>query len=162
LMRGHSSTVGVMPLTISNVRFVPIGYIMTMMRRIKVTAAILAREGKILIAQRKPGEYLAARWEFPGGKLEAGESATDCLVRELREELGIEAEIGELVSVAKHDYPHILIELMVYKARHLSGRARAIDHAAIKWLEPGELAGYEFLEADKPIVQRLISGELKP
>jgi 8-oxo-dGTP diphosphatase len=122
----------------------------------KVTAAIIERNGKILIAKRKKDDPLINKWEFPGGKLEPNETPEECLKRELQEELGVVTEIGEFICSSKYEYSHIAIELLVYRAQYVSGEFKAYDHAEIKWVPPGELDTYDFPEADAPIVEKLM------
>lgn len=95
---------------------------------IKVTAAIIEKNSKILIAQRKVGSNLGGRWEFPGGKLEAGETPEHCLKRELREELGIESNIGPFFCTSEFDYKHMSINLLVYNVDYVSGEIVCNDH----------------------------------
>jgi 8-oxo-dGTP diphosphatase len=123
---------------------------------IKVTAAILDKDGKILIAKRKKDDPLKKKWEFPGGKVEPGETPEECLVRELEEELGIKSKIGRFVCSSQYKYPHISIDLLAYTVEYISGEFRAIDHEEIKWVKPSELNLYDFPEADKPIMEKLL------
>ncbi|MGB0930484.1 MAG: 8-oxo-dGTP diphosphatase MutT [Chitinophagales bacterium] len=125
---------------------------------IQVTAAILQREDKILIAQRKKGDRLEGKWEFPGGKIEDGESPETCLQRELQEELGIEVRIGEFICESEYQYPHIHIRLLAYQTFYLSGETQLNDHAAIKWVTLEEMKSYDFAPADVPIVKVLKEG----
>ena len=120
-----------------------------------VTAAVIEKEGRILIARRKKGWRHAGKWEFPGGKIEPGETPEECLRRELREELAIEAEIGEFVCSSTYAYSHATIQLLVYRASHVSGEFTLHDHQEMRWVLPDELLQYEFPEADKPVVDRL-------
>ena len=122
----------------------------------KVSAAIIEQKGKILIARRKKSSYLGNKWEFPGGKLEPGETPEECLKRELSEELGIEAEIGEFICSSKHSYRHVTIELSAYKVSHFAGEISLISHDEIKWIFPSELKDYEFPEANAPILRKLM------
>lgn len=122
----------------------------------RVTAAVLEKDGKILLAQRKRGDALAGKWEFPGGKLEPGETPEACLRRELREEFGVETEIGAFVCSSEFEYKHARIELLVYRARHVAGEFRLNDHDAIAWVKPGELSGYDLASADIPVVKVLL------
>jgi 8-oxo-dGTP diphosphatase len=123
----------------------------------QVTAAVIEKDGRILIARRKAGA-LAGKWEFPGGKLEPGETPEACLRRELREEFEIDAEIGEFVCSSKFEYKHLPMELLVYRARHLAGEFRLNDHSAIAWVTRAGLTGYDFSSADIPVV-KLLSAE---
>ncbi len=106
-------------------------------RRITVTAAVLEKDGRILIARRKRGDRLADKWEFPGGKIEEGETPEACLRRELQEELGIDVSVGGFVGRSCHRYPHGEIELLAYRVTHLSGDFQLHDHEEIRWVSPG-------------------------
>ena len=121
----------------------------------KVTAAVIERDGKILIARRKAGDSQAGKWEFPGGKLEPGETPEACLKRELQEELGIETEVGEFFCSSRFVYPHIAVELIVYRTSYVSGEVALHDHDRVKWVSPMALNEIEFSEADRPVVRRL-------
>ncbi len=124
---------------------------------IRVTAAVLERAGRILIAKRPEGDRLAGLWEFPGGKIEEGESPRDCLARELHEEFEITAEIGEFLVAHVHRYPHVEIELLSYRATHVAGVFELRDHDEVRWVLPEELSEYPFAPADLPTVERLQS-----
>jgi 8-oxo-dGTP diphosphatase len=122
-----------------------------------VTAAIIERDGHILIAKRKQGKQHVGSWEFPGGTLEEGETPEQCLKRELKEELDIIADIGDLFCSSEYTYtPEFTIRLLAYRATVVSGFFNLNDHEEIRWLKPADLADYEFPEADRPIVERLI------
>ena len=123
---------------------------------IRVTAAIIEKEGKILIAKRKVGDDLfAGLWEFPGGKIEEGETPKECMARELKEELDIEVEVGELITSNLHKYPHGEFELLAYKVKHISGEITLNDHDEIKWVTVDEMSHFEFPPADIPIITNL-------
>ena len=122
----------------------------------QVTAAVLVKDGKILIAQRKLGDALAGKWEFPGGKLEPGETPEVCLCRELREEFGVDTKIGAFICSSKFEYKHLPIELLAYRAEHLSGEFKLNDHDRIEWVSPSELPNYDFCSADLPVVELLL------
>ena len=123
---------------------------------VRVTAAILEKDGKILIAKRKTGDDLfAGLWEFPGGKVEKGETPKKCMARELREELDIEVEVGELVTSNKHKYPHGIFELLAYRVKHISGEMVLNDHEEMKWVTADEMPRFEFPPADLPIIKYL-------
>ena len=121
----------------------------------RVTAAVIEKDGKILIARRKPGDSQAGKWEFPGGKLEPGETPEDCLTRELREELGIETEVGEFLCSSKFVYRHMAVELLAYKAVYVSGEITLHEHDQAEWVSPEALSEFDFCEADKPVVRKL-------
>lgn len=128
----------------------------------RVAAAIIEKNGRILIAQRKLGSSLGGRWEFPGGKLESEETPEQCLKRELKEELGIEAIIGSFFCASKFEYKHMSIELLVYKAAHVSGEIVEYDHESVKWVLRDELINYDFVDADGPVVDKLIHSQVSP
>ena len=106
-----------------------------------VTCAIIESIGKILIARRAQDQKLAGKWEFPGGKVEDGESPEECLKRELEEEFGIQTEVGEFICSNKHHYDHISIELMAYRVKYISGEFTLTDHDTIEWVNPGRPIG---------------------
>lgn len=122
----------------------------------QVTAAVLEKDGKILLAQRRRGDALAGKWEFPGGKLEPGETPEQCLKRELREEFGIEARIGRFVCASRFEYKHFQVELLVYRAEHVSGEFRLNEHDAIAWTDAAGLAAYDLASADIPVAELLL------
>lgn len=121
----------------------------------RVTAAVIERDGKILIARRKAGDRFGGLWEFPGGKIEAGESPKQCLRRELREELGVEAEVEEFLAASRYDYGDFEVELLAFRVALLGEVFRLNDHDEIRWVRPEDLRHYAFPEADAPIVRRL-------
>jgi 8-oxo-dGTP diphosphatase len=122
---------------------------------IKVTAAIIEKGGYILIGRRKAGPF-ADMWEFPGGKVEAAETPEECLKRELREELDVEAAIGDFFLSSKHAYSHAAIELLAYKAKIIGGELCLHDHKEIRWVPAADLHSYAFPAADRPIIEKLI------
>ena len=125
---------------------------------IRVTAAILEKDRKILIAKRKTGDDLfSGLWEFPGGKVEKGETPKKCMARELREELDIEVEVVELITSNKHKYPKGIFELLAYKVKHIRGKIVLNDHDEIKWVTFDEMSSFEFPPADIPIIEHLQS-----
>lgn len=122
----------------------------------KVTAGIIEKDGKILIAKRKTGKCIGAKWEFPGGKLEDGETLEQCLKRELKEELNFEVEIGEFIESSNFFCSDRPIELIAYKVKYLSGNLELCDHEEVKWVLPSELNDYEFTIPDVPIVKKVV------
>ena len=122
---------------------------------VTITAAVIEKNGRILIAKRKAGMRLGGLWEFPGGKMEPGENPRECLRRELQEELGIEAEIGDLLVSHIHEYPHGTILLLSYRARHLNGDFDLRDHDEVAWVEPNEFGRFDIAPADLPTIQYL-------
>jgi len=127
----------------------------------RVTAAVIERDGRILIARRKAGDCFGGLWEFPGGKVEAGESPEECLRRELREELGVEAEVKEFLAASRYDYGDFVVELLAFRAVLVTEDLRLVDHDEIRWVLPENLKHYPFPEADAPIV-RLLAEQARP
>lgn len=121
---------------------------------IRVTAAIIEKDGQFLIARKRVGA-LAGMWEFPGGKIEPGESPEECLQREIREEFGIEITVGSHLATSRYTYPHIAIELIGYHTTYQSGEIILTDHDRIAWVTPAEMKNYTFAPADLPIVSAL-------
>lgn len=124
---------------------------------IEVAAGLVFRGGKLLITQRKPGAHLGSLWEFPGGKREADETFEQCLIRELAEELGIEAEIGSLVESLTHHYPERSVHLKFFLCRWTRHEPRPIDCEALAWITREELDWYEFPAADVRLLAKLRS-----
>jgi 8-oxo-dGTP diphosphatase len=122
--------------------------------RLVVGAAIYDATGRLLAAQRTRPEVYAGLWEFPGGKVEPGETPEAALVRECREELGVELEVEALVGEV--DIP--IGRLRVFRARLISGDPTPGEHSALRWLEPHELDDVPWIDADRPLVDRLRSG----
>jgi 8-oxo-dGTP diphosphatase len=124
-----------------------------------VAAAVMVEAGRVLLSQRKAGTHLAGAWEFPGGKVEPGEDPRAALRRELREELGIEAVVGEIVEVTFHRYEDAgkAVLLLFYEASREPGSAepRAVDVAAVRWAGKGELRDEEFPPADVAVLGKL-------
>jgi len=117
-----------------------------------VAGLVFDDRGRVLIAQRPAGKALAGRWEFPGGKVDAGESAAAALMRELLEETGIRAGAAERVMLYAASYPDRVIWLDVWKVRDWSGEPQGLDGQALAWVLPSQLHQHDILEADAPIV----------
>ena len=124
---------------------------------IEVSAGLVFRGGKLLITQRHADTHLGGLWEFPGGKREGEESFEQCLVRELREELGIEVEVGELLESLTHSYPEKTVVLKFFRCRWKQNEPRALDCLDLKWVTAPELRDYEFPAADARLLQMLRS-----
>lgn len=122
---------------------------------IEVAAGLVFRDGKLLIARRRPDVHLGNFWEFPGGKREAGETFEQCLRRELAEELGIEAEVGKIVETLTHEYPERTVELKFFLCRWTRHEAQTIDCAEIAWINREEISKYEFPAADARLLEKL-------
>lgn len=124
-------------------------------RRINVVGAVLLRDGLILAARRGDHMSLAGMWEFPGGKIEAGETPQEALRRELEEELLCRAEIGEHVETTEHEYDFGVVILTTFFCSLIGGEPQLTEHAEIKWLPASELGELEWAPADIPAVDRL-------
>ena len=124
---------------------------------IEVAAAVLLREGRLLITQRPPHSHLAGMWEFPGGKRKPGESLRQCLVRELREELDIRVVVGELFETIEYDYPDQSVCLNFFKCRYAGGDIQALGCQRFAWVTPDELDSYRFPPANEPLMKKLRS-----
>lgn len=111
--------------------------------------------GRILVCLRPEGKSLAGLWEFPGGKVEVGESGEVALKRELLEELGCVVEVGEALSAVEHDYGDFRIRLRPFRCLLESGEVRALEHADVRWLERSELGSVDFAGADLPILREI-------
>lgn len=120
---------------------------------IDVTAAVIRRDGKYLIAKREKNDTFGGLWEFPGGKIESGESPEECLKRELKEELDIEVNVLGLLERHVHDYGHVVIDLMTYWVEYLSGDFVLNVHDEIAWVTVLEIDQYKFVPADYSIVE---------
>jgi 8-oxo-dGTP diphosphatase len=122
-----------------------------------VAAAIVIERGRVLLTQRKRGTHLEGAWELPGGKVEPGEDPRDALARELREEIGVDAEVGDIVEVTFHRYPAKAVLLLFYRAARLAGSAepRALDVADVRWAEIGELRDELFPPADVAVLAKV-------
>jgi 8-oxo-dGTP diphosphatase len=122
-----------------------------------VVAAVLVESGRVLLSQRKPGTHLAGSWELPGGKVEPDEDPKDALVRELREELGVEAVVGDIVEVTFHRYPKKNVLLLFYEATRAPGSAepRALDVADVRWASADELRDELFPPADVDVLREI-------
>jgi 8-oxo-dGTP diphosphatase len=124
---------------------------------IEVSAALIFRDGKLLIAQRHAKADLGGLWEFPGGKREAGETFEECLVREIREELGVEISVGGLFEEIIHNYPEKSVHLKFFICKLLSSEPQPLDCAAVRWVTKAELADFQFPTADAQLLEKLKS-----
>lgn len=122
-----------------------------------VAAAVILEGGRVLLSQRKRGTHLAGAWELPGGKVERDEDPKGALARELREELGIDAEVGDILEVTFHRYPEKSVLLLFYEARRRAGspEPRALDVADVKWASPAELHDPDFPPADTAVLAKV-------
>ena len=128
---------------------------------IRVVAAILVREDQILICQRTRHQSKPLKWEFPGGKIEFGEQPRDALRRELEEELGIQADVGDEVERITHTYEDGgIVELRFFVVRSFEGELDNRIFRDIQWVDCTRLPEFDFLEADAPLVRELAAGKL--
>ena len=126
---------------------------------IQVAAALIFDNGKLLITQRRPDDHLPNLWEFPGGKVEAGETFAACLVREIREELDIEISVHEQIEDLTHSYPEKTVRLCFFNCRLISGEPKAIHVQDLRWVTREELRHYEFPAADAKLIDRLATAD---
>jgi len=130
-----------------------------MMKR--VVAALIVKDGKILVCQRTKHQTMPLKWEFPGGKIEEGEQARDALRRELEEELGIDATIGDEVSRIRHEYRSgNSVELRFFAVHDFRGKLENRIFRDMQWAERKDLPSFDFLEADLKLVADLAAGKL--
>ena len=127
----------------------------------RVVAGLIVRDGKLLVCQRTRHQTMPLKWEFPGGKIEEGEQPRDALRRELEEELGIHAVIGDEVKRIQHEYPNGgMVELRFFVVREYQGELENRIFKDIQWTVAKDLPGFDFLEADLTLVEELAAGKL--
>jgi 8-oxo-dGTP diphosphatase len=131
-----------------------------MMPMKRVVAALIFKNGEVLVCQRTRHQTMPLKWEFPGGKIEDGEQPRDALRRELEEELGIDARIGDEVARIRHDYRNgSAVELRFFVVREYQGELENKIFRDMRWAKRSELPAYDFLEADRELVQDLAKGK---
>jgi len=127
----------------------------------RVVAGLIVKDGKLLVCQRTRHQTMPLKWEFPGGKIEEGEQPRDALRRELEEELGILAKVGDEVKRIQHEYPNGgMVELRFFVVRAYEREIENRIFKDMQWAEPKELPKYDFLEADLTLVRELAAGKL--
>lgn len=129
---------------------------MNEMKHIEVVAAVILRDGKIFATQRGYGEW-KDWWEFPGGKIESGETPEEALKREIREELATEIEVGKLLTTVKYDYPKFHLTMHCYLCVIISDQLSLLEHEDARWLVMDELDSVKWLPADKDVIEKLIA-----
>ncbi len=121
-----------------------------------VTAAVIKKENRILICRRARDDDYALKWEFPGGKLEKGETPEQCIVREITEELGLDIRVNGILAVTKHNDGEQDVHFTFYEADIIGGDMKLYVHETAVWAPLDTLAGYDFMKADRPIVDLLL------
>lgn len=130
-----------------------------MAKQINVVGAVILKDGQVLCAQRGQGSTLGGKWEFPGGKVETGETPREALEREIAEELHCQVDVGAEVTTTAHEYDFGIVNLTTFYCELVTGKPRLTEHADVVWLEPARLDSLEWAPADIPAVN-LIKGAL--
>lgn len=129
------------------------------MKRVEVVAAVIMKEGRVFATQRGYGEFKDG-WEFPGGKVEAGESPEEALRREIREELEVEVNVGDLIDTIEYDYPAFHLSMKCYACTIAGGSPHLLEHEAARWLSADQLDSVAWLPADITLIPKIIAGLL--
>ncbi|MBR3098404.1 MAG: (deoxy)nucleoside triphosphate pyrophosphohydrolase [Clostridia bacterium] len=127
------------------------------MKTVRVVAAVIRRDGRIFATQRGYGAY-KDYWEFPGGKIEEGETPEQALEREIREELDTAVSVGKKLAQVEYDYPEFHLSMGCYDCVPVSGKLTLLEHEAAKWLAPEELGSVNWLPADLEFIEKLRAG----
>lgn len=127
---------------------------MLIMKTINVVAAVIMKEGKVFATQRGYGEFKDG-WEFPGGKVEAGESPEEALRREIREELEVEVNVGDLIDTIEYDYPAFHLSMKCYACTIAGGSPHLLEHEAARWLSADQLGSVAWLPADITLIPKI-------
>jgi 8-oxo-dGTP diphosphatase len=122
-----------------------------------VTAALIEKNGRVLLAKRKAGKHMGSKWEFPGGKVDLGETPEECLRRELFEEFSIEARIGEFLGATDYHEGDLHLSIRLYRAEHLRGVFRLHEHKEICWVEPERILQFDLVESDRKLARRFLT-----
>jgi 8-oxo-dGTP diphosphatase len=125
-------------------------------RTIRVVAAVMERDGRYLITQRRPAAVLPLLWEFPGGRVEESETDAEALKREVRHRLGVEIEVGQLISFVSHPYERYVVDLYLYECRITGGELSALAVHAFKWVTSAEFDQHPFTPADEASMSKLL------
>jgi mutator protein MutT len=119
-----------------------------------VTAALMEKNGKILLALRKAGKHMGPKWELPGGKVDPGEDPKQTLRRELKEELGIEADIGQYLGSTRFRDAGLHLKILLYRVAHIAGSFVLREHEAIRWVEPRRVDDYDLVDSDRKLIRK--------
>jgi 8-oxo-dGTP diphosphatase len=121
-----------------------------------VAAVLMNASGELLIAQRPPGGWQAGKWEFPGGKIEPGETQLQALQREVAEEIGVQVSAARKLFFFEHQYTDRRVQVALWLVTAYTGEPRGMEGQALRWVSPSELESIDLLDADKPVVPRLL------
>ena len=121
----------------------------------RVTAAVIEEGGEVLIARRKAGRHMGGKWEFPGGKIEPGETPETSLVRELAEELEIRVRVGRFLCRTLFEADGVSLELLVYRVERVSGEPVLNEHEEVRWVNPKDLPSYDLAQSDRKVAEEL-------
>ena len=124
-------------------------------RKAEVSAAMIERDGFVLLCRRSAGSSRPLKWEFPGGKLEPGETGQEALVREIKEELDCTVSVGESLCGVRFDYPDITIHMTLYRCRIVSGEPKPLEHDRILWVRLEDVPSFELCPADREMINKL-------
>lgn len=124
---------------------------------IPVVTGLIKKNGKVLLGQRPPGNTLPGQWEFPGGKLELGESPKEALRRELHEELGIKADVGDLKIACSHKFGDKGILLLFYEVLYWNGEPKNLHHSDLRWVEKGEIEGLDIPDTNRSVLDQILN-----
>ncbi len=122
----------------------------------KVTAALIERNGKVLLALRRAGKHMGPKWEFPGGKVDPGEDPQETLRRELEEEFGVQAEVGEFLGTTRFRRKRIDLQILLYRISRLNGSLVLREHDAVRWVEPGRIQEYDLVDSDRKLLRKIL------
>ncbi len=125
-------------------------------RTIRVVAAVIEHGGRYLITQRRASAVLPLLWEFPGGRVEEGESDASALTREVRHRLGVDVQAGKLMSYVSHPYERYVVELYLYEGRLLEGEPKAVNVGDFRWVKSADFEAYSFTPADEASMTKLL------
>jgi 8-oxo-dGTP diphosphatase len=122
---------------------------------VKVTAGIIQENGLVLLARRKPGKHMGGKWEFPGGKIEPGETPEQSLTRELDEELAVSAHVGRFLCSTRFEGDGVSLELLVYAVDSYVGEPQLREHDEIRWVRPEQISTFDLADSDRRVAEEL-------